>query len=109
MKYTETLKYYFVGNLIADAFIHSNIVFGSYIKWSRAAIALINGGSMVDQWWIIGGSMVDQSELLLQKRLVTFEILMTVNLVNLLLSELDRDTCSIIYYTTTHYVFFIHV
>ncbi|XP_067950858.1 snake venom 5'-nucleotidase-like [Watersipora subatra] len=34
------------GNLVTDSWIHGNLVFGSDTKWSRASIALTNGGSI---------------------------------------------------------------
>jgi len=37
---------FFSGNLITDAFVHSNAEFGTDSKWARAAIAMLNGGDI---------------------------------------------------------------
>ena len=44
------------GNLVADAWVHSNVIFGTDIKWARAAIALVNGGSIrapIEKGWYV--------------------------------------------------------
>lgn len=37
---------YLAGNLITDAWIHSNTMFTTDIKWARASVALLNGGAI---------------------------------------------------------------
>ena len=40
------ILFFVAGNMIADAWIHANVIYGSGMQWSKAAVAILSGGDI---------------------------------------------------------------